>query len=321
MYLEARDSYLNSADERDSSLKKFATVPRREAYRRFSIASRIFHYSGIRIHLGAFHGHTNTTWQHVAGARCSLCEDADTFFTKRFSFRGALLEERARGMMRGGNGLDKEQATNGKGGGRGWREGGDGMGNGETEHFVKQGKMRLRRGTTAAFLSLQNYVFHRPPPYLSKHNKFPLCPPVLSAPPLFPFQRPRCLFFRSSASRSLLLSLLPSHTLVILYLSHMYGDICEVANTHTYVHGAARLSVDPRSAFSLATEIEYPPSTVGLEDPGDSENMWLRYPVTWNLSITILPCYCLVTGFIRHYSFRMRSLLCPFRAQKDVERT
>jgi len=35
--------------------------------------------------------------------------------------------------------------------------------------------MRLRRGTTAAFLSLQNYVFRGPPPYLSKHNKFPLC--------------------------------------------------------------------------------------------------------------------------------------------------
>lgn len=35
--------------------------------------------------------------------------------------------------------------------------------------------MRLRRGTTATFLSLQNYVFRGPPPYLSKHNKFPLC--------------------------------------------------------------------------------------------------------------------------------------------------
>lgn len=39
--------------------------------------------------------------------------------------------------------------------------------------------MRLRRGTTAAFLSLQNYVFRGPPPYLSKHNKFPLCLPFL----------------------------------------------------------------------------------------------------------------------------------------------
>lgn len=50
-----------------------------------------------------------------------------------------------------------------------------GGGKGEPEHFVKQGKMRLRRGTTATFLSLQNYVFRGPPPYLSKHNKFPLC--------------------------------------------------------------------------------------------------------------------------------------------------
>lgn len=60
---------------------------------------------------------------------------------------------------------------------------------GEPEHFVKQGKMRLHRGTTAAFLSLQNYVFRRPPPYLSKHNKFPLClscPPLPTRPPTHP---------------------------------------------------------------------------------------------------------------------------------------
>lgn len=47
---------------------------------------------------------------------------------------------------------------------------------------MKQGKMRLRRGTTAAFLSLQNYVFRGPPPYLSKHNKFPLCLPFSTSP-------------------------------------------------------------------------------------------------------------------------------------------
>jgi len=52
---------------------------------------------------------------------------------------------------------------------------------------VKQGKMRLRRGTTAAFLSLQNYVF-RPPPL----------PPPPSSPPRPPpsfrlFQRPLLL--------------------------------------------------------------------------------------------------------------------------------
>lgn len=62
-------------------------------------------------------------------------------------------------------------------------EGREDGGKGEPEHFVKQGKMRLRRGTTAAFLSLQNYVFRGPPPYLSKHNKFPLCVSRFSSAP------------------------------------------------------------------------------------------------------------------------------------------
>lgn len=63
--------------------------------------------------------------------------------------------------------------------------------------------MRLRRGTTAAFLSLQNYVFRGPPPYLSKHNKFPLCLPFLHLlPPLHPPLLHR-LFFRRSLPGSL----------------------------------------------------------------------------------------------------------------------
>lgn len=40
--------------------------------------------------------------------------------------------------------------------------------------------MRFHRGTTATFLSLQNYVFRRPLRYLSKHNKFPLFLSVIS---------------------------------------------------------------------------------------------------------------------------------------------
>lgn len=79
-----------------------------------------------------------------------------------------------------------------------------GEGKGEPEHFVKQGKMRLRRGTTATFLSLQNYVFRGPPPYLSKHNKFPLCLSRSSSTSSSAFSSsatpalPRRLFFRHS---------------------------------------------------------------------------------------------------------------------------
>lgn len=73
----------------------------------------------------------------------------------------------------GGGGGGKKRRGGGRRDKEGWRT--KGGGKGEPEHFVKQGKMRLRRGTTATFLSLQNYVFRGPPPYLSKHNKFPLC--------------------------------------------------------------------------------------------------------------------------------------------------
>lgn len=84
--------------------------------------------------------------------------------------RGA--QEDAKGQGGGRNGERRERGRTGGGGGKG-----------EPEHFVKQGKMRLRRGTTAAFLSLQNYVFRGPPPYLSKHNKFPLCVSRFSSAP------------------------------------------------------------------------------------------------------------------------------------------
>lgn len=122
-------------------------------------------------------------------------------FLQNVSHSAAHYRRNEKGMLRGGN-SDKEKRTPGEerkeareekgtlaegdGGSRRGkgprREEGHGPrdgGRGEPEHFVKQGKMRLRRGTTAAFLSLQNYVFRGPPPYLSKHNKFPLCLPFL----------------------------------------------------------------------------------------------------------------------------------------------
>lgn len=163
---------------------------------------------------------------------------------------------------------------------------------GEPEHFVKQGKMRLHRGTTAAFLSLQNYVFRRPPPYLSKHNKFPLClsclppthPPSNSPPSthdhyffllrssrLRPtrYHRPSFIFHSSFA-----LSTSPSPL--------PFPAVCSwISSSHPRTHprrGVPRLSADPRPSFSYdvesvrtratATEIEYPAG--GEARPWDS---------------------------------------------------
>lgn len=90
---------------------------------------------------------------------------------------GRRREKEIERTHRGGGGKREEgEGTVERVGGKGREERRE---KGEPEHFVKQGKMRLRRGTTAAFLSLQNYVFRGPPPYLSKHNKFPLCLPFL----------------------------------------------------------------------------------------------------------------------------------------------
>lgn len=124
--------------------------------------------------------------------------------------------------------------------------------------------MRLRRGTTAAFLSLQNYVFRGPPPYLSKHNKFPLCLPFLLRRRSSSFHR---LFFRrlpfsgsatgtrvcpssmpepyicSSVTRSLSTS---RHRRIRSSLSIRESNI----HTHTSVRVFPRIHPFPRPSFS-----------------------------------------------------------------------
>lgn len=166
---------------------------------------------------------------HLCGSRYALTRYTQyvptkmrIHFLQNVSHSAAHYRRNEKGMIRGGN-SDKEDTSRtkkrrrkrelkrgrrekaaleeGKGTRRSRTKGG---GKGEPEHFVKQGKMRLRRGTTATFLSLQNYVFRGPPPYLSKHNKFPLCLSRSSCTSSSAFSSsttptlPRRLFFRRS---------------------------------------------------------------------------------------------------------------------------
>lgn len=147
--------------------------------------------------------------------------------------------------------LSGEEERNGREGQEGRRE------KGKPEHFVKQGKMRLRRGTTAAFLSLQNYVFRGPPPYLSKHNKFPLCLPRSSIS--FLLSTPR------SSTSSLLSSVSPrvsatgtrlssSHTGVVrirFFVYHMLPLYPSVSVRTSNVHTHARRSTSFRGPIRV----------------------------------------------------------------------
>lgn len=162
---------------------------------------------------------------------------------------------------RGGEGGKKREE------GEGTRRGRmKGEGKGEPEHFVKQGKMRLRRGTTATFLSLQNYVFRGPPPYLSKHNKFPLCLSRSSSTSSSAFSSsttpalPCRLFFRRSprvCNRDTSV-LLPcrGHTsasrnalLVYLVLRRRIRLGPRPRGQHPHPHAGPRLSADPSTSI------------------------------------------------------------------------
>lgn len=121
--------------------------------------------------------------------------------------------------------------------------------------------MRLRRGTTATFLSLQNYVFRGPPPYLSKHNKFPLCvspvPPqlrlfhVVSSFAVLPGSATgtRLSFFHAGAIY------LPPRNALLVYLAppSPYPSVsvspCSPREQHPHPHAGPRLSADPSTSI------------------------------------------------------------------------
>ena len=187
-------------------------------------------------------------------------------FLQNVSHSAAHYRRNEKGMIRGGN-SDKEDTSGTKerrrkrepwrgrrekaawrmtkGQGEGRTKGG---GKGKPEHFVKQGKMRLRRGTTATFLSLQNYVFRGPPPYLSKHNKFPLCLSRSSSTSSSAFSPPPQLrLFHAVSSFAVLPGSATGTRLSFFYAGTIYLPlITRSLSTSLYVVISVRLRPRPR---------------------------------------------------------------------------